>query len=131
MTLPALLELRDEALNPSPNSSMRDIDTELGHYIDQVSIAEFVSEIPADTDNDTCAIKVATSKQGQYMRKRRLIHDNDYQPNLAFAPEPNQRGRASAEDQERAVRHIGGDSERRGESIAGLRCSAGRITSGM
>jgi hypothetical protein len=67
---------------------MRDIDTALSHHLYQVSIPEFVSDIPADTDNDNCAIKVATSKQGRYVRRRNPIHANDYQPNLAFAPEP-------------------------------------------
>ena len=59
---PTLLELRDIALNPSQDGSVGDIDTALGHHLDQVSIAEFVSEIPADTENDDCAIRVATMK---------------------------------------------------------------------
>jgi hypothetical protein len=67
---------------------MRDIDTALGHQLYQVSIAEFVSDIPTDTDNDNCAVEVAAAKQGRYVRRRRLIHANDYQPDLAFAPEP-------------------------------------------
>jgi hypothetical protein len=44
---------------------MRDIDTALGHHLDQVSIAKFVSEIPSDTENDDCAVKVAAMKQSR------------------------------------------------------------------
>jgi hypothetical protein len=66
---------------------MRDIDPAFRHHLHQVSIAEFVSEIPADTENNDCAIKVATGKHRGPVR-RRLIHVTDYQPNSAFAPEP-------------------------------------------
>lgn len=51
-----------------------------------VSIARFVSEIPADTEHDDGGSKVAAMKQGRWVR--RLIHATDYQPDSAFAPEP-------------------------------------------
>lgn len=44
---------------------MRDINPALSHHLHQVSIAKFVSEIPADTENDYCASKVAATKQGR------------------------------------------------------------------
>jgi hypothetical protein len=60
---PSLLELRDGALHPSPESCMSDIDAAaLGHDLNQISIAEFVSEIPSDTEDDDRAITVAALK---------------------------------------------------------------------
>jgi hypothetical protein len=84
---PAPLELRNVALDPSQDSGVGDIDTALGHHVNQITITELVCDIPTDTDNDNCAIEAAAAKQGRCVRKRRLIHANDYQPNLAFAPE--------------------------------------------
>lgn len=66
---------------------MRDSDSSLGHHLGEVAVARLIGDIPSDTKNDDCAIKVATAKQGRCVRKR-LIHATDYQPNLAFAPEP-------------------------------------------
>lgn len=43
---------------------MRDIQTALGHDLNQISIARFVSDIPSDTENDNCAVEVAAMKQG-------------------------------------------------------------------
>ncbi len=43
---------------------MRDIDSALSHHLDQVSIAEFVGDIPTDAENDDGAVEVAAMKQG-------------------------------------------------------------------
>lgn len=75
------------SIEPLLNSRMRDIHAALGHQLYQVTVAKFVGDIPTDAENDDCAIKVATAKQGRCVR-RRLIHATDYQPNSAFAPEP-------------------------------------------
>jgi hypothetical protein len=78
---PAPLELRNVALDPSQDSGVGDIDTALGHHVYQITIAELVCDIPTDAENDDCAVEVAAAKQGRYVRRRRLIHANDYQPN--------------------------------------------------
>ena len=57
---------------------MREIDTALGHHLDEVAVAQLIGDIPSDAENDDCAIKVATAKQGRCVR--RLIHAADYQP---------------------------------------------------
>ena len=41
---------------------MRDIDTALSHDLDQITIAELVSDVPSDTENDNCAVEVAAMK---------------------------------------------------------------------
>jgi hypothetical protein len=55
----------------------------------RISIAEFVGDVPSDTENDDRAIKVAAMKRGPCVREE-LIHAADYQPNPAFAPEPKE-----------------------------------------
>ena len=64
VVVPELLELRDDVSNLSQDSRMRDIDAALGHHSHQVSGAKLVSGIPTDAENDDCAIKLATTKQG-------------------------------------------------------------------
>jgi hypothetical protein len=56
------LELRDVALNPSQGGRMRDIGTALSHDLDQITIAELVSEIPFNTEYDDGTIKVAATE---------------------------------------------------------------------
>ena len=59
-----LLELRDVALDPSEDCRMRDSDSALGHHLDEVAVAQLIGDIPSDAENDDCAIKVATMKEG-------------------------------------------------------------------
>jgi hypothetical protein len=61
VAISVLLELRHEALNPSQERRMRNIHAALAHHLDQVSIAKFVSEISAGTEDDDCGIKVAAN----------------------------------------------------------------------
>jgi hypothetical protein len=61
---PALLKLWDVALDPSQNCGVRYVYSALGHHPHQISIAEFVSDIPSHTENDDCAIEVAATKEG-------------------------------------------------------------------
>jgi hypothetical protein len=63
VAIPALLKLRDEALNPSQDSSVRDIYYALDHHLHQVSVAKLVSDLPTDAENDDRVIKVAATKQ--------------------------------------------------------------------
>jgi hypothetical protein len=42
---------------------MRNIKTALGPDLNQISIAEFVSDVPSDTENNDRAIEVAAMKQ--------------------------------------------------------------------
>jgi hypothetical protein len=48
----SLLKFRDIALNPSEDSGMRDIDSALSPHLDQIAVAQFVGDIPTDTEND-------------------------------------------------------------------------------
>jgi hypothetical protein len=43
---------------------MRDSDSALGHHLDEVAVAQLIGDIPSDAENDDCAIKVATMKEG-------------------------------------------------------------------
>jgi hypothetical protein len=65
IALPAFLELRDAALNPPQDRGVGDIDPALGQHLDQVAIAEFGGDVPADTENDERASEVAAMKQGR------------------------------------------------------------------
>ena len=65
MATPAFLELRYEALNPAQDSSVGDIHAALGHHLDQVAVAELIGDVPSDTENDDCAVKMATIKQSR------------------------------------------------------------------
>jgi hypothetical protein len=42
---------------------MRNIKMALGHELNHISIAEFVSDVPSDTENNNQAIEVAAMKQ--------------------------------------------------------------------
>lgn len=57
-----LFELRNIALDPSEDSGMRYSYSALSHHFYQVAIAEFVGDVPSDTENDSCAIKVTAVK---------------------------------------------------------------------
>lgn len=61
---------------------MSDIDSALGHHIHQVPVAKFVNEIPADAENDDCAIEMAATEEGA----GELMHAADYRLLFAFAP---------------------------------------------
>jgi hypothetical protein len=87
VAIPALLELRDIALDPSQDCCMRGIDPSLGHHLNEIAAAQLVGDIPSDAENDDDVIEVATAKQWRCVRKR-LIHTTDYLPDSAFAPEP-------------------------------------------
>jgi hypothetical protein len=63
---------------------MRERDAALSHQLYQVAIAQFISDVPSNTEEDDVAIKVATMKQ----RGGEWAHAADYQSALAFASEP-------------------------------------------
>jgi hypothetical protein len=86
---------------------MRDINSALGHQLDQVPVAKFVGDTPTDAENDDCASEAAATKQGRCVRRRRLIHTTDYQPNSAFAPEPFEEGYADAGSAVRRLFRLG------------------------
>jgi hypothetical protein len=62
VAVPTLLELRDIILDPSEDCCMGDIDTALGHHLDQIAIAELVSDIPSNTEDNDRAVEVAAMK---------------------------------------------------------------------
>ena len=66
---------------------MRDINSSLGHHLDQVTVAELVGDVSSDAENNDGAIEVVATKQGRHVRGK-LMHATDYQLNSAFAPEP-------------------------------------------
>jgi hypothetical protein len=41
---------------------MRNIDSTLGHHLDQVTVAELISDVPTDAQNDDRVIEVGTMK---------------------------------------------------------------------
>jgi hypothetical protein len=47
---------------------MRDIDTALGHHLDEVAVAQLIGDIPSDAENDDCTIEVAATEQGRRVR---------------------------------------------------------------
>jgi hypothetical protein len=34
------------------------------HHLDEVAVAQLIGDVPSDAENDDCAIKVATLKEG-------------------------------------------------------------------
>ncbi|HJR06854.1 MAG TPA: hypothetical protein VJ842_06335 [Pyrinomonadaceae bacterium] len=67
---------------------MRDRDAALGHHLDEVAVAQLIGAIPADAENNDCAIEVAATEEERCVRKK-LVHVTDYPPDSAFAPEPS------------------------------------------
>jgi hypothetical protein len=51
-TISLLLKLWDIAQYPSQDGCMSETDAALGHHISEVAIAELVSDVPADAEND-------------------------------------------------------------------------------
>jgi hypothetical protein len=41
---------------------MRDLHTALSHHLGQITVAQFVGDIPTDAEHDDGAVKVATMK---------------------------------------------------------------------
>lgn len=42
---------------------MREIDSSLGHRLNEVAVAQLVGDIPSDAENDDCVIEVTATKQ--------------------------------------------------------------------
>src|SRR5215217_6292409 len=49
---PSFLKFRDEPLDPAHDRRMRHRQSTLGHHFDEISIAQFESDIPANAQND-------------------------------------------------------------------------------
>jgi hypothetical protein len=47
---------------------MGEIDSSLGHHLDEVAVAQLIGDIPSDAENDDCAIEVAATEQGRCVR---------------------------------------------------------------
>ncbi len=60
---PAFLELWNEAVNPSQDRRMRDTYPAFSHHVDQIAVAQFVGDIPANTENNDGPIKMATIEE--------------------------------------------------------------------
>lgn len=41
---------------------MRHVNAALGHHLNQITIAEFISDVPADAQNDDRVIEMTTAK---------------------------------------------------------------------
>ena len=64
---------------------MRDIDPAFGHHFHQVMVTELARDVPTDTEDDDCAVKMAAMEQGWW----ELKHTAHYQSAITFAPEPS------------------------------------------
>ena len=62
--VPSLLELRHIANHPTINRRMRHDDAALGHHCHEISIAQPVGDVPADTQLDDFRIEAAPAVQG-------------------------------------------------------------------
>jgi hypothetical protein len=63
---------------------MSESHTTLGRHLSEVTVTQLVGNVPPDTENNDRAVEVAATKE----REGELAHAVDYQPALAFAPEP-------------------------------------------
>jgi hypothetical protein len=61
--VPALFELRYEALDPAQNGRMRDGQATLGHDLNQISRRQLVAQVPTYTQNNNFPFKVPTLEQ--------------------------------------------------------------------
>lgn len=52
-----------EPLDPSEDCCMREIDSSLGHHLDEVAVAQLVGDIPSDAENDDGTIEVAATEE--------------------------------------------------------------------
>jgi hypothetical protein len=57
--VPTLLEFWHIALDPAHDRRMRQTEPAFAHHFDEVSKAEFVAEIPADTEDDDFPVEMA------------------------------------------------------------------------
>ena len=60
---PALDELGRIALHPTQNRRVRERQATLSHHLDKIPQAKLVAQVPANTQKDDLAIKVASSEQ--------------------------------------------------------------------
>jgi hypothetical protein len=70
--------------NTDENCSVRDIIPTFRLHLDQISIAEFVGDVPTDTENDNCMVEVASIKQSGV----EMMHITNYLLLVAFALQP-------------------------------------------
>jgi hypothetical protein len=57
--IPALLELRSVVLDPTQDGARCEGDTAFGHHRHEVSVREFVLEVPSHAEDDDLAFKLA------------------------------------------------------------------------
>ena len=63
VSFPPLLKLGTVMLHPSQNRRMREVNTAFVHHGHQVAIAQFVAELPTDTDHHDLLVKVPAFEQ--------------------------------------------------------------------
>lgn len=64
---------------------VRDIDPARGHQLYRVTVAKAVGDVPADAENDGCAVGAAAAEEGG----RERAHAADYRLPFALAPQPS------------------------------------------
>ena len=72
--VPALFELRDIALDPTHDRRVRQREPAFSHHLDEIAKAEFVSQIPADTEDNDLAIEVAPFEEFVHAQHASQLH---------------------------------------------------------
>jgi hypothetical protein len=60
---PLFLKLRNITLDPSKDCCLGYVDSSHVHHLDQITIAEFVGDVPTNAENDDDTIKVTTTEE--------------------------------------------------------------------
>src|ERR1700677_2607610 len=90
--VPAFLEFGRIALNPTHDRRVRHGESTFGHHLHEITKAEFVAQIPADTEDDYFRSKWRPLKRSSMLSTRQLYRSNNQPASYAaltqFAPEP-------------------------------------------
>ena len=74
-------------MDPPQHSGMNEGDAAFSHQRAHITVAKFISDVPADGLNDEQTVEVATFEECWLVRGG-LGHAADYLHSSAFAPEP-------------------------------------------
>jgi len=66
VTVPALFEFRNIALDPPQNRRVRQDNSALGHHLGQISGAQFETQIPPDTKQNDFLIEMSSFEELQW-----------------------------------------------------------------
>jgi hypothetical protein len=73
ITIPAFLELRDVALDPTHDCRVRKGEPAFGHHFDEVSKAELVAQIPAHAEDNDLPVEMAAFEKIIHAQRARQL----------------------------------------------------------